>query len=61
MDIDERIWKYLKNFNLRDYAISGIMGNLYAESGLNPKNLQNSYNTKLGLSDDQWKVYKFYL
>ena len=27
------------------------MGNLYAESGLSPTNLQNSYNTKLNLSD----------
>lgn len=54
MNIDEKIWKYLKNFNLRDYAISGIMGNLYAESGLNPKNLQNSYNTKLELSDEEY-------
>ena len=43
MNIDEKIWKHLKNFNLSDYAIAGVMGNLYAESGLNPKNLQNSY------------------
>ena len=27
------------------------MGNLYAESGLSPINLQNSYNTKLKYSD----------
>lgn len=28
------------------------MGNLYAESALNPKNLQNSYEKKLGYTDD---------
>lgn len=27
------------------------MGNLFAESGLNPKNLQNSYEKKLGYND----------
>ena len=27
------------------------MGNLYAESGLNPQNLQNSYEKKLGYTD----------
>ena len=30
------------------------MGNLYAESGLNPKNLQNSYEKKLGYTDAQY-------
>ena len=27
------------------------MGNLYAESGLNPQNLQNTYEKKLGMTD----------
>lgn len=27
------------------------MGNLYAESGLNPQNLQNTYEKKLGYTD----------
>jgi hypothetical protein len=30
------------------------MGNLYAESALNPKNLQNTYEKKLGLSDEEY-------
>ena len=30
------------------------MGNLYAESGLNPKNLQNTFNTKLKLTDEEY-------
>lgn len=30
------------------------MGNLYAESGLNPKNLQQTYERKLGYSDDSY-------
>ena len=30
------------------------MGNLLAESGLNPKNLENTGNTKLGMTDDEY-------
>ena len=30
------------------------MGNIQAESGLNPKNLQNSYEKKLGMNDDEY-------
>ena len=45
------IWDFLKNKGLNDFGTAGLMGNLYAESGLSPTNLQNSYNTKLNLSD----------
>lgn len=31
-----------------------LMGNLYAESALSPKNLQNSYERKLGYTDDTY-------
>lgn len=48
------IWKYFKNKGLNDFAVAGIMGNLYAESGLKPNNLQNSYQTKLGYSDESY-------
>lgn len=30
------------------------MGNLYAESGLLPNNLENTYSTKFGLSDAEY-------
>lgn len=45
------IWKYLKAQGLTDAGVAGLMGNIYAESGLNPKNLQNSYEKKLGFTD----------
>ena len=48
------IWAFLSGKSLSDYAVAGIMGNLYAESGLKANNLQNSYNTKLGLSDEAY-------
>lgn len=49
---EEKIWNYFKSKGLSDYAVAGILGNLYAESALNPKNLQNSYEKKLGYTDD---------
>ena len=36
------------------YGVAGLMGNLKAESGLNPKNLQNSCEKRLGMSDDEY-------
>ena len=42
-NVDEKIWTYLKAQGLNDFGIAGLMGNLQAESGLNPKNLQNSF------------------
>lgn len=51
---DEKIWNFLKSKGLNSFAIAGLMGNLYAESGLNPKNLQNSYEKKLGHTDESY-------
>ena len=49
---EEKIWNFLKSKGLNSFAIAGLMGNLYAESGLNPKNLQNSYEKKMGYTDE---------
>ena len=51
---EEKIWNFLKSKGLNSYAIAGLMGNLYAESGLNPKNLQNSYEKKLEYTDEAY-------
>lgn len=53
---EEKIWNYLKSKGLNDFGVSGLMGNLYAESGLKPKNLQNTGNTKLGMTDDEYVI-----
>ena len=42
------IWNYLANKGYTKAGIAGIMGNLYAESGLNPSNIQNTFEKKLG-------------
>lgn len=51
MDREQTIWEYLQSKLNNPYGTAGLMGNLYAESGLNPQNLQNSYEKKLGYTD----------
>ncbi len=51
---DKKIWDFLKGKGLNDYAIAGVMGNLYAESGLVPTNLQNTYEKKFDMTDAQY-------
>lgn len=48
------IWNYFKNKLGNEYGVSGLMGNLVAESNLNPMNLQNSYETSLGFTDETY-------
>lgn len=48
------IWNFLKKWLGSDHGVAGLMGNLDAESALNPINLQNSYNTKFGLTDAEY-------
>ncbi len=51
---EQRAWAFLKSKGFNDYAAAGIMGNLYAESGIRPDNLQNNYEKKLGLTDTEY-------
>jgi hypothetical protein len=48
------IWDFLKKAGLNDYGIAGLMGNLYAESGLYSCNLQNTYENKIGYKDVEY-------
>lgn len=50
----EKIWNYLIGQALTENGAAGLMGNLRAESGLKPTNLQNSFEAKLGLNDDTY-------
>ena len=49
-----KIWKFLKSKGFTDFGVAGLMGNLYAESGLSPINLQNSYEKKLNFTDQSY-------
>lgn len=51
---ERAIWDYLAGKGLNAYAVAGLMGNLYAESGLNSCNLQNSCNKRLNMTDAQY-------
>ena len=48
------IWKYLKKQIKNDYGVAGLMGNIKAESNFQPTNLQNNFETKLKLNDNQY-------
>ena len=48
------IWHFLLGHIQNPYGVAGLMGNLRDESGLNPRNLQNSYEKKLGFTDDSY-------
>lgn len=50
-DREKKIWDYLTGKGLNAYAAAGLMGNLYAESALRPNNLQNSFESRLGMTD----------
>ena len=50
------MWDYFKSQGLNDYGIAGLMGNLYAESGLRACNLQNTYEKKLGMTDAEYTI-----
>ena len=56
-DVSEaRIWSFLKGKGLSDFGAAGLMGNLYAESGLKPTNLQNTYALRLKKGEDALKL-----
>ena len=48
------IWDKLTAAGFTPAGAAGLMGNLQAESGLNPQNLQNSCEKKLGYSDETY-------
>lgn len=50
----EKIWNYFIGKGLSKAGVAGLMGNFYAESALNPKNLQQSYEKKLGHTDSSY-------
>ena len=50
------IWDYLMKKINNPYGVAGLRGNLQAESGLNPKNLQNSCEKKSGYTDQTYTL-----
>lgn len=50
-DTAEKIWNFFLDEGFSIYGIAALMGNLFAESGLDPKNLQNSCEKRLNYTD----------
>lgn len=48
------IWNYFLQRIGNKYGVAGLMGNLHAESGLKPDNLQDSYESVLGFTDSTY-------
>lgn len=48
---EQRVWNFLKAKGFNDYGVAGLMGNLLAESGLRPNNMEDQYQNRLGYTD----------
>ena len=53
---EEKCWNYFKSKGFNDYGCAGLMGNLHAESGFKPSNLQGTGNKKLGMTDEEFVI-----
>lgn len=51
---EKAVWDFLYPKILNSYGVAALMGNLYVESKLNPRNLQGSYERKLNMTDEQY-------
>ena len=52
--MEKRIWDFLKAKGFNDFGVAGLMGNLLAESGLRPNNMEDQYQSKLGYNDESY-------
>ena len=53
-DNPEKVWNFLKSNGFNNFGAAGLMGNLHAESAMQPTNLQNSHERKLGMNDTEY-------
>jgi len=53
-DATKTIWDFISDKIHNPYGVAGLMGNLKAESNLNPKNLQNTFEKRIGFDDDTY-------
>ena len=53
-DNAKAIWDRLYTAIQNPYGVAGVMGNFYAESALKSTNLQNTFENKLGMSDEEY-------
>ncbi len=51
---EKTIWDFLTSKGLNAFAVAGVMGNLFAESGLKSNNMENYYEKKLDMTDTSY-------
>lgn len=51
---EKQMFDFLVAGGLSGYGAAVLMGHFQAESGMNPRNMQNSYESKLGYTDDSY-------
>ena len=51
---EKAIWDYLLSFIGNPFGTAGLMGNLVAESGLEPVCLEASYRRRLGMTSQEY-------
>lgn len=51
---EKTFYRFFKKLGYTDAAICALMGNVYYESSFIPNNLQNTYNSAFGISDDRY-------
>ena len=52
--MEKKIWDNLLKKIKNPIGVGALMGNLYVESKLNPRDLQGSYARKFGMTDDEY-------
>ncbi len=52
--VEEQMWNFFMARVGNAHGVAALMGHWYAESGLRPNNLQNSYEKKLGYTDESY-------
>lgn len=50
----EKIWNYFSKLGMSKFGIAGLIGNLDCESALNPINLEDQYERKLGYTNESY-------
>ena len=53
-DNEKEIWDRLCAAIQNPYGVAGVIGNFYAESALKSTNLENTYEKKLGMTDEEY-------
>ena len=51
---EEKVWYALIDAGYSEYAAAGAMGSIWRESGFITNNLENTANSKLGMSDEEY-------